>query len=146
MNYYITKAEKSDKKDIQRFYKSERYSACFIGYDQSFIIKERGEIIASVIVSARFENFESFFLHGLVVTKQYRNKGIAHAMLNYISEFFTPLYCFCEQALCRVYLSANFKQINEHALPNDLQQSYCRYKIKQPTLCCFSSVDRDKSG
>ena len=162
--YAVEKAAKTDKKDIMRFYKAQRYAASYIGQDQCYFIKGNNEIIACAMVSAGQENGELWLLHALVTEKAYRGKGLASLLLRFImaeskvelqqvapgntvdkNEPSLPRYskiiCFADKVLQPLYLSnkfINYNAVEDIAqLPNEFQQRLSRYREKQSNLCCY---------
>ncbi len=67
-----------------RFYKSQQYSARFIGKDHCYIVKLNNKIVASVILSAGQVCGDYWLLHGLVIDKVMRGKKIASVILQAI--------------------------------------------------------------
>ncbi len=117
----ITLANKSDKKDILRFYKANNYSARFIGFDHCYLIKNDHVIVASVIVSlgkAKHSNCASalgnlqYFLHALVVDPTYQKQGLAARLLHYSLTHHRPLVCFADCSLSPLYLKQGFTALS----------------------------------
>ena len=162
--YAVEKAARTDKKDIMRFYKTQRYAASYIGQDQCYFIKVNNEIIACVMVSAGQESGEFWLLHALVTDKAYRSKGFASLLLRAImaetktelqqanpvntvdkNESSLPTYskiiCFADKVLQPLYLSnkfINYNAVEDIAqLPNEFQQRLSRYREKHSNLCCY---------
>lgn len=162
--YAVEKAAKTDKKDIMRFYKTQRYAASYIGQDQCYFIKVNNEIIACVMVSAGQESGEFWLLHALVTEKAYRGKGLASILLRFImaeskvelqqitpgntvdkNESSLPTYskiiCFADKVLQLLYISnkfINYNAVEDIAqLPHEFQQRLSRYREKHSNLCCY---------
>lgn len=131
----IQTAEKSDKKDIKRFYKDNHYSASFMGNDQCFMIKNnKAQIIACVIVSTISD---TPFLHALVVSQNMRGSGLATQLLAHCQLISVHIYCFADLSLNRLYISSQFKSIDQGQLPASLHSRFQRYKQKNNTLSAF---------
>lgn len=144
----VIKATKDNKKEILRFYKSEHYSARFIGHDQSYFIKEHDTIIANVIFSGGIEAKNSVLLHGLIVAQTYRSQGIASLLLKesiiqtLANSHIDTIICFAEISLKRFYLARQFTEFDithsdKFALHSFLTR-FLSYKKKQHNLCCFT--------
>ena len=131
----ILTAEKSDKKDIKRFYKNNHYSASFMGNDQCFMIKDdNAQIIAAVIVSVISDKP---FLHALVVNQNERGTGRATQLLEHCQSISPMIYCFADLSLNRLYIASNFKSIDQEQLPASLHSRFQRYKQQNNTLTAF---------
>ena len=152
LSYQVTKAIKADKKNINRFYKAQRYAASFIGQDQSYFIKHNQNIIACVIISAGQENGQFWLLHALVIDPKHRGNGIASLLLRtVIAEQviqndkpvvrYGKIICFADQALQALYLSNKFVSYNTAKditqLPDEFHHRFLRYRISQNNLCCY---------
>ncbi len=146
--YQVIKALKSDKKDIFRFYKTQGYSASFIGHDQCYVVKENNLIIAAAIISAGKTKSNFYLLHALVTDKSYRGNNIASSIINTIcnetNELLQIRYdntiCFADTSLRRFYQKNNFSICDEQSikqLPAEFQNRLSRYRIKQKNLQCF---------
>lgn len=147
--YAVEKAAKTDKKDIMRFYKTQRYAASYIGQDQCYFIKVNNEIIACVMVSTGQENGECWLLHALVVNKAYQGRGIASQLLQAIyaekceqkQAQYRQILCFAENSLSTFYYANQFANYNaEHdiaQLPKEFKHRYISYCKKQKGLQCF---------
>ena len=125
----IALANKSDKKDILRFYKANNYSARFIGFDKCYVIKKNQLIIASVIVSkVRLDQQESaeinsksqYFLHALVVALAYQKQGLATQLLKHSLTQHLPMVCFSDASLAPLYLKQGFKALNNGLVKSNL--------------------------
>jgi GNAT superfamily N-acetyltransferase len=125
----IALANKSDKKDILRFYKVNNYSARFIGFDKCYLIKKNQVIIASVIVSkARLDQQESaernsksqYFLHALVVAPTYQKQGLATQLVKHSLTLHSSLVCFSDASLAPLYLKQGFKALSDSLVKNNL--------------------------
>lgn len=151
----VVKASKADKKDILRFYKAQYYSAAFIGYDQTYLIKINNNIIASAIVSAGKEPSEYWLLHALVTDKNFQGKGFASKILQLIlteknqdnTNKYKKLICYAEDELASFYLANQFQIFNSESdiatLPEEFRQRLESYQKKQPTLSCFCRFAND---
>ncbi|UUO22508.1 GNAT family N-acetyltransferase [Colwellia sp. M166] len=150
--YLVIKAKKSDKKDIQRFYKTQRYAAGFIGHDHAYFIKHNTEIIACVIISAGQESGLFWLLHGLVIDSEHRGSGIASLLLRTViaeqvfkeenkQVRYDNIICFADQALATLYLSNKFVSHNTAKdiaqLPDEFRQRFLRYRENHKNLCCY---------
>ncbi|GAA0819849.1 hypothetical protein GCM10009111_24450 [Colwellia asteriadis] len=137
----ITKALKSDKKAILRFYKSQQYSARFIGLDQAYLIKSENVIIACVIISQLTPTNEQYFLHGLVVAKSHQRQGIARLLLQHVQNSHQPLVCFTQPILAPLYLSENMIQVSEKSVELKLSPAvYTRYQTYLKTQSCLVAL------
>ena len=155
--YKVVEALKSDKKDIMRFYKSQQYSASFIGHDHCYIVKFDNKIVASVILSAGQACGDYWLLHGLVIDKVMRGKKIASVILQaiinseHLGSKFKKIICFADVALQGLYNKNLFVTYNSNdeieTLPQELKQRLKRYQSKQPNLHCYLySKDTDFSS
>jgi N-acetylglutamate synthase-like GNAT family acetyltransferase len=136
MNSVITKASKSDKKSLMRFYKQQSYSASLLGYDNTYMIKYSEEIIGAVIISALEENNPQLFLHALVVKKEFRQKKlgcqlIQHALFQHATQ---QVICFADESLTHFYQLNNFNQVTEHQLLEPLLRRYLSYRRSLPSM------------
>ncbi|WP_371185900.1 GNAT family N-acetyltransferase [Thalassotalea maritima] len=127
-------AEKSDKKDIKRFYKQQKYNARFLGDDACYFIKDNEQIIACVIISYQHR---SPFLHGLCVDGTHRHQGIARQLLTHCQHLHQHIYCFAQDSLAGLYLNSHFSQVSQDTLPNSLQTRFTSYLRKQTNLVAF---------
>jgi hypothetical protein len=135
--YPIVKALKQDKKHLLRFYKQQRYSARFIGFDHTYMVKNNHEIIAAVIVSALTEQSPQFFLHALVVAGSFKKQGIANLLLKHVQQHHNNIICFASPPLAPLYTGRNFTVINEEQLSYQLINRFQRYKNTKPCLAIF---------
>jgi len=137
----ILLAQKKDKKDILRFYKSQYYGARFLGLDHTYFIKDKSRIIASVILSKILPESSYYFLHALVVDGTYRNKGIAKKLLNYVLSKHSPAICFAEPVLSSLYKHAKMLKVSDKLLMNNIPEHlslrFNVYLKKQPSLQIF---------
>lgn len=145
----FVKAAKTDKKDIMRFYKTQRYAASFIGQDQCYLVKHNSLIIASAIVSAGQEAGEFWLLHGLVTNKALRGKNIASLILQKIISVkneqaqarYEKIICFADKSLQQFYQINHFVSFNTSnniaQLPVEFRQRFVRYQEKNQDLYCF---------
>jgi GNAT superfamily N-acetyltransferase len=136
-NFLVQVADKSDKKTIKQFYKQQHYSASFMGFDTVYFIKHNETIIACVIVSQLKLYNSQYFLHALVVDKQYRKQGIATRLLNSHHINAQQIICFAGKELSMLYKNANYdlassKQLNETNLLR-----YQQYQKSKPNLQVF---------
>ncbi|GLX80150.1 hypothetical protein tinsulaeT_34900 [Thalassotalea insulae] len=137
----IIRADKSDKKAILRFYRSQHYSARYLGHDQVYMIKQQQTIIAAAMVSQIQADSPVYFLHAVVVNSHYQKQGLASALLLEIDKAQQSLLCFAKISLAPLYQKIAMthqpsKQIQQ--LPTHLQQRYYSYLIKQPALKVFA--------
>ena len=121
-NRLITLAEKSEKKSILRFYKSQQYSARFIGLDKCYLVKNDGNIIASVIISKIHPDNQQYFLHALVVDKHFRQQGIAHELLAKVMANYRPMVCFCQSSLRFFYQECGWQLVSLTQLDRQLTE------------------------
>lgn len=136
----FTLANKSDKKAILRFYKSQHYSASFLGGDSCYLLKENEQIIASVIISTIEKNITYHFLHALVVHSCHQNKGIATALLKYVLFFHPHTLCFADRAMANFYQKSAMWPESKRAellLPEHLKLRLAAYRKKHPQLQVF---------
>ncbi|REL27235.1 N-acetyltransferase [Thalassotalea euphylliae] len=139
---------------LKQFYRSQRYSAKFKGYDQAFIItdtvleeKNRQEqaheqqIIAAVIISQLQLAHSQALLHALVVNKQHQKQGLAKQLLNYslnhCSLPVTQTVCFANANLAKLYQACGFAFGTECELTSLLRDRYISYSKHQPELKIF---------
>ncbi|KGJ99035.1 GNAT family N-acetyltransferase [Thalassotalea sp. ND16A] len=131
----IIQADKTNKKAIKRFYKNNHYSASFMGDDACYFITEDSadntNIIAGVIISYQQS---TPFLHALVVTKEYRGKGLSTLLLNHCQQQINLIYCFANNSLCRLYQQQGFASIAANQLPESLKVRLLNYQQKSPSL------------
>lgn len=150
--YQIGLAKKSDKKSILRFYKTNHYSARFIGFDNCYLIKNNEEIIASVIISrcdvdresiVNLANKSQYFLHALVVAPAYRGAGLASMLIQSVLPRYHPLVCFAQDSLSTLYLKQGFSALEsthiKQVLLPALFNRYCQYLSKESSLTVFSN-------
>lgn len=134
----ITQATKPDKKAVLRFYKSQQYSARFIGFDRCYIMRQDDTIFASVIVSAAEPSSEQYLLHALVSDKHYRGRGLASSLIKHCLSQNTQLVCFCQPSLTTLYTQHGFKQLSENdvelKLNTHLQMRFSQYRNKYSAL------------
>ncbi|WOH38045.1 GNAT family N-acetyltransferase [Thalassotalea fonticola] len=130
----IQLANKSDKNSIKRFYKSNHYSASFMGDDQCFYMTSQEEIIASVIIS-----FSSTtpFLHALVVNRNYQHQGLATQIVFHCQHRLPNINCFADKTLTKFYQKLGFECINSNNLPDCLQSRFYSYQRNNNTLNAF---------
>ena len=136
MDTVISKASKSDKKSLMRFYKQQSYSARLLGYDNAYLMKNSGEIIGAVIISGLEESNPQLFLHALVIKKEFRQKRLAselikHALFQHASQ---QIVCFADESLTHFYQINCFSQITEHQLLQPLLRRYLSYRRSLPSM------------
>ena len=136
MDTVISKASKSDKKSLMRFYKQQSYSARLLGYDNAYLMKYSGEIIGAVIISGLEERNPQLFLHALVIKKDYRQKRLAselikHALFQHTSQ---QIVCFAKGSLTHFYEFNGFSRITEHQLLQPLLKRYLSYRRSLPSM------------
>lgn len=107
----ISKAKKSEKKAILRFYKLNHYSARFLGHDTTYLAKVQDEIVASVILSNIVHNANQVFLHGLFTAPNYRNQGYSTQLLKSVCNEHPVIVCFAQPALSGFYQTLGFTPI-----------------------------------
>ena len=138
----ITLAEKSDKKLIKRFYKSQHYSASFIGLDHCYIVKCDEAIIACVIISSITEQYD--FLHALVVDKRFHRQKLASKLLTHTQSLHHPIACFANNLLSTLYTNNGYSPLScdkcSSFLPEEIYQRYRHYRKKQLNLKVFIST------
>ena len=141
MKFSITKAIKTDKKSLMRFYKQQHYSAGLLGFDNVYIIKHEDVIIAAVILSALEKDNLQLFLHGLVVDEKFRHQGLASQLLGYARgiHLSQSIVCFASNELSEFYQSNNFEPSNEKQLLAPILFRYLRYKKTNNRLLVFHS-------
>ncbi|WP_448248692.1 GNAT family N-acetyltransferase [Thalassotalea agariperforans] len=131
--YPVKLAAKSDKKSVKRFYKSQHYSASFIGFDSTYIVLDNEQIIASAIVSYSTSDNNQALLHALVVAKLYQKQGIATELINIIKqqhchnyrEKHSTIVCFADDKLSQFYQRMSFKVVSSKSKSDNTQcQSY----------------------
>lgn len=137
MTSTITKANKSDKKEILRFYKQQHYSARFLGFDQAYYIKKNEAIIACVITSKITEYNHQTFLHALVIDKDYFHQKLASRLLKYCVRQHPTLICFADISLAPLYLQNGFVPTSTKNLSEILQQRFNSYSFKNKQLQAF---------
>jgi N-acetylglutamate synthase-like GNAT family acetyltransferase len=139
MKIVISKAVKSDKKSVMRFYKQQNYSAGLLGFDHSYTIKFEQVIIGCVIISSLEKSNPQLFLHALVIKKEHQKQGLASQLLRYALEQHPShqLVCFAQESLSHFYQKNSFRQITEHQLLQPLLVRYLRYKKTNNKLLVF---------
>ncbi len=138
----IITAQKSDKKQIHQFYKSQNYPARFMGLDTCYFIKESKKIIASVLISKINENNQQYFLHALVVDSNYMKQSLASTLLEHAKNLHQPLVCFAKHELTNFYIKNNFTKLAieqaEQKLSSELFGRFNIYSKKQSGLTIFT--------
>jgi len=130
----VITAIKSDKKAIQRFYKQQKYSASFLGFDHCYLIKSNGTIIASVIISFIESNNQQAFLHALVVDKKHQKRGIATKLINSIESNYSSIICFANSNMIDFYQKLDFQVTNSELIKPIIEKRFIRYKQNSPNL------------
>ncbi|TPH17685.1 GNAT family N-acetyltransferase [Litorilituus lipolyticus] len=134
-------ADKSEKKAVLRFYKSNQFSTRLKGFDSIYTIKKNSRIIASTIVSKITKNNTQCLLHGLVVESNYQKQGLAKLLLNTCKANHHSIVLFASEDLTSFYQKQGFNLIPslaiQGALTPELLSRYLRYKTKQSSLCAF---------
>ncbi len=137
----IILAEKSEKKEILRFYKNQYYSARFLGFDRCYCIKVNDEIIASVMISNIIENSEISFLHALVVGQAWQHQGLASQLIVHVTKIHPSVICFADEKLANLYTKNQMVVIEKpqftELLPEHLMIRLKTYQNKQPQLKVF---------
>ena len=128
---------KTDKAKIKHFYKQQRYSAGFKGFDKTLLVIEKDIIIAAAIVSKIEQQNHQYLLHGLLVAKQYQGMDIASNILSRLTSHFTPLFCFAERSLQSLYLKNGGKLVDLDTLSGTLQTRFNTYHKHSRDLCIF---------
>jgi len=147
LNSHILLAKKTDKKSILRFYKSQHYSARFIGLDYCYLVKKDEKIIASVMVSQITTDNSQYFLHALVVDKNHQKQGIATKLVNHVNQTHQPVVCFAQPELSRFYHQCKMPELAIHLLTSQLNEHlslrFQQYQKKQSDLKVFISLGKD---
>ena len=142
------------KPSLKHFYRSQRYSAKFKGYDQAFTITDSAteqrnsqtlannqQIIAAVMISQLQLTHSQALLHALVVEKLRQKHGLAKQLLNYsLNQCTLPvaqIVCFANVSLAKLYLACGFVLGTEAELTSLLQERYISYRKHQPELKIF---------
>ncbi|OKY24802.1 hypothetical protein BI291_05095 [Thalassotalea sp. PP2-459] len=141
-NSMIHKLDKTDKKMLYRFYKAQGYSASLMGYDTCYTIKNKhSEIIAAVIVSQLVQQNQQALLHGLVVSTEHRNKGLAKNLIKHCVHNHDTVVCFASRSLKDLYRRAGFSMLLNQQIEQHLNQllitRFRIYQQKQPLLQVF---------
>lgn len=141
----IRLAKKADKRQIKNFYKTNKYSASFMGYDTSYIALADNRIIACVILSYISKNNNQALLHALYVENNYRIQGIAKELVSYAKREHKSVACFALNTTSDFYYTLNFNQIQKDM--TDLTttgllstiniEKYVQYKKHIPNLSAF---------
>ncbi|WDE13838.1 GNAT family N-acetyltransferase [Thalassomonas haliotis] len=135
--FEFCRAEKSDKKAIKRFYRQHSYSASFMGLDSCYLVKDKQDIIASVLYSQLLAENRQSLLHALVVAPDHRRLSIAASLLDYSRTFHPLSVCFAAPELAPLYLSNNFQLANLDQLSPLLARRYLQYIKAKPELAIF---------
>lgn len=124
----------TNKKQIKRFYKSQHYSASFVGFDTSYQVLNEDKIIASAIISYQTKENQQALLHALVVDKNYRNIGIAKQLISHICKQHNHIVCFCSLELIKLYQQFNFNLCSENDLSTMNKFRFLTYQQKNKLL------------
>ena len=137
-------ANKADKKEIKRFYKTQQYSAGLKGYDITYLAMQNNSIIGTVICSGLCMSANQYLLHGLVVNHYYHHQGLASNLINHcwhhlysLSSKALSVVCFAEQNLAHLYLKNNFNVADANKLTPLIKARYEAYLKTQPQLIIF---------
>ncbi|XPF94584.1 GNAT family N-acetyltransferase [Colwellia sp. RE-S-Sl-9] len=139
--FEINKATKQDKKDIKRFYKDNNYSASFMGYDHTYIIKMDNVIIGSVILSYITNSSQYGLLHALLITPLYREKGYAKLLIETLQWEHNHIICFADKKLYRLYKDIGFKESESLEIPSHFIDRYNCYLKKNNDLKVFLKIN-----
>ena len=139
--YICHQGLKSNKKALLRFYKAEHYSARLIGHDKWYFISEKDLIIAAVIVSEIGQAEIQYFLHGLVTSKAYQNRGLASKLIAHVQLLNPNIVCFADNSMSPFYLTKQFIKISQQAIKISLVEGlslrfFC-YMSSKPDLRVF---------
>lgn len=138
-NLKIQKSNKANKKDIQRFYKLNNYSARYIGYDHTYTVTLEDKIIGAVIISYQSDNNHYALLHALLIAPSHRNKGYAKQLILKVLNDHHHIICFAERGLERLYVNHGFSEEASNNLPDYLIRRYESYVNKNKELIVFIS-------
>jgi len=130
-------ATKTDKVSIKRFYKQQKYSAGFMGFDHTMLALVGESIIGAVIASKIEEHNSQYLLHGLVVSQHYRCQKIASSLIKQMTKRYAPIYCFADNSLTHFYINNGAKQSSEDELSMTLACRLNAYRKYSPTLNIF---------
>lgn len=125
-----------NKKSVKQFYKSQHYSARFIGFDNCFIYHKDTPLIKGAVIVSKIEKIN--FLHALVVASNQQQKGIGSTLVMYCKRNFDNLICFADLNLKNFYLRLGFSIVNDEALNLSLLARWQSYQKKNPNLLIFS--------
>ncbi|WP_076417843.1 GNAT family N-acetyltransferase [Colwellia sp. UCD-KL20] len=141
--FEINKATKQDKKNIKRFYKDNKYSASFMGYDHTYLIKRDNIIIGSVIISYITNNSQYGLLHALLITEFHRRKGYAQLLIKRLQNEHSHIICFADKKLQPFYINMGFKKdVNDELpLPNYLLKKFNNYLRNKKDLKVFININ-----
>ena len=140
-------ADKTLKKDIKRFYKHNHSSFSFKGLDDTFLIYEDNQIIASAIVSQLTVTNLQFLLHGVLTHQSYRKQGLANKLLKFIEAHYRShskqnspftLHCFVLPELVGLYQKHGYQVTFEGVLNEVLHPRFIAYKRMKPTLVAMA--------
>lgn len=135
-------ASKYERKLVRRFYQVERYRFSLMGHDQVWFCRSNanGQIIGAAIVS---KVTDSEFLHALVVTSEFRKRGVGSRLLAHVQSHTSILVCFAEYHLSAFYQSNQFVKIVPRSLSSQLKSRFLNYKRQQPDLTPFRFVQSE---
>ena len=134
-------ATKSDKSAIKCFYKEQCYSARFIGHDFGYLLHQDQTIIGSALISTITAASTQALLHGLVVAKDYQQRGLGSQLLDFalgqyqlLGQCPKTLIAFCQPELLSLYQKHGFLETDSNKLNHLLAPRFSSYQKKQPEL------------
>lgn len=133
----IKKGYKSDKRKLQRFYKSQKYSASFMGYDHFYLLTIDEEILGAVMISYLSQTNKYGLIHALVVSQNYQHKGYASELIKKIKSEHSDIICFADYKLSKLYTGVGLHIELPKNIPNYLTERYKSYKLKNESLAIF---------
>jgi len=137
VTYTVVTAKKQDKKAIKRFYKQQKYSANFIGFDHCYFIKSSDTIIGSVIISFIESNNQQAFLHALVIDKQFQKQGLATQLVKNIECNYSSVTCFSNSNMASFYQKLGFQVTNSKTISPIIEKRFIQYRRTKPKLLRF---------
>lgn len=141
----IKLADKSDKKNIIRFYKAQRYSASFIGYDKTYLaINELDNSVVGIVIVSFSNNInQQGLLHGLFVKAEYRHQAIARKLLHTALKSHNQIICFAATELSSFYQKMGFNPttIHEAFIAEVNLTRFNAYQKNMPSLAIFIHKD-----
>ncbi|PSW59288.1 GNAT family N-acetyltransferase [Photobacterium leiognathi] len=111
---------------VNKIYK-DFYPAGKAKRDESIWVAESNN---SIVASVRFKSIDDVqLLTGMLVTPEYRLKGIANELIkaSHSQIMQKTCYCFAFQELEKLYQKSGFVTIEAEALPNNIKQRFFRY-------------------